>query len=69
MNAITRITASADIDLTAIIRRDGIAKIEDYLTHFSVVLKDGRLGIGKSVGEALAKAKAPDADNVRRLAA
>ena len=66
MNALT---ASADIDLTAIMQREGIDKIERYPGRYSVVLNDGRLGIGKTVGEALAKAKAPDADNVRRLAA
>lgn len=67
MNAITRITA--DVNLTEIMRRERIAKIEAYPGRFSVILYDGRLGIGKTVGEALAKAKAPDADNVRRLAA
>lgn len=57
------------MNLTALIEREGIAKIERYINRYSVVLNDGRLGIGATVGEALAKAKAPDADNVRRLVA
>ena len=60
---------SLDINLTEIMQHEGIRKIECYLHLFSVVLKDGRLGIGPSVGEALAKAKAPDAQNVLRWAA
>ena len=60
-----------DIDLTAIMRREQIRKIElyDALDSFSVVLKDGSLGKGRTVGEALAKAKLPGAENVRRIAA
>ena len=37
------------------------------LDHFYARL-DGRLGIGSTVGEALEKAKRPDAENVRRVA-
>jgi hypothetical protein len=72
MNAQTRITADlsvCDIDLSEIIRREGIEKIGLYVNRFSVVLFDGRLGIGETVGEALAKAKQADAQNVRNIAA
>lgn len=63
-------TRSTDIDLTAIMEREGIRKIERLLVGKCVVLlDDGRLGIGATVGEALAKAKAPDAENILRLAA
>jgi hypothetical protein len=67
VNAQTKIVA--DVNLTEIMRREGIAKVEDYLTHFSVVLKDGRFGVARTVGQALAKAKKPNAQNVRRIAA
>lgn len=57
------------IDLTAIMRAEGIKKIEDYgAGFFLVLLKDGRCGSGNSVGEALAKAKQPEAMNVRKAA-
>jgi hypothetical protein len=36
------------------------------LERYSVVLTDGSLGIGGTVADALEKAKAPDAQNVRR---
>lgn len=58
------------LDLTAIMRREGIRKIElyDALDRFSVVLADGSLGTGATVGEALDNAHAPNAENVRRAA-
>lgn len=59
-----------DVDLTAIFEREGIRKVERWraLNQYSVTLFDGRLGIGPTVGEALAKAKMPDAENVLRAA-
>lgn len=61
-------TSAMDFDLTGLMQREQIAKVERYPGRFSVVLMDGRLGIGASVGEALTAAKAPDAQNVRRAA-
>lgn len=49
--------------------REGIYQIRHYLSGpFSVTLHDGRIGVGRTVDEALAKAKAPDADSVREAA-
>lgn len=56
------------MNLTALIEREGIAKIERYVNRYSVVLNDGRLGIGATVGEAIEKAKRPDAMNILRAA-
>jgi hypothetical protein len=61
-------TRSRDVDLTGLMQRENIAKVERFAHRFSVVLMDGRIGIGASVGEALDKAKRPDAENVRRAA-
>ena len=63
--------AQTSINLTALIEREGIDRIRHYraLEKFSVVLIDGRLGIGPTVGEALEQAKSPDAQNVLRWAA
>lgn len=48
----------ADINLTAIMERENIDRIGRYpLGRFSVVLMDGRIGVGCSVGEALERAK------------
>lgn len=60
-----------NIDLTAIFDAHGIRKVERYkgLGQFSVVLADGRCGAGKTVGEALANAKQPTAENIDRIAA
>ena len=60
-----------DIDLTAIMEREGIEKIKRYkaLGKWSVILDDGRLGEGRSVGAALAKAKLPNAANVNKVPA
>jgi deoxyxylulose-5-phosphate synthase len=63
------IPIAIDVNLTEIMRREGIAKIEDYVVRFSVILKDGRMGIAETVGQALAKARKPDAENVRKIAA
>lgn len=58
-----------DVDLTAIMQREGIERITSYLVgRYSVMLHDGRFGVGKSVGEALDKAKAADADNIKMAA-
>lgn len=49
--------------------REGIHQIRHYLAgRYSVTLHDGRIGVGQTVDEALAKAKRPDADSVRRAA-
>jgi hypothetical protein len=51
-----------DIDLTAIMERDGIEKIKRHLGGWYLVrLFDGRCGSGNSVGEALGNAKSPEA--------
>lgn len=61
----------ADVNLTAIMEREGIEKVQRYKTFgkWSVLLDDGRLGTGATVGEALDNAKRPDAENVNRMAA
>lgn len=73
MNAITKIRPPAisddgreGFDLSALIRREGIRKIEDYgrTGMFLVELQDGRAGADLTVGEALAKAKRDDAVRV-----
>ncbi len=55
-----------DANLTAIMEREGIAKVQRYkaLGKWSVLLDDGRLGEGRSVGSALADAKRADAPKV-----
>ena len=60
-----------DANLTAIMEREGIEKIKRYkaLGKWCVVLDDGRMGEGRSVGAALAKAKLPDAVNVGKVPA
>jgi hypothetical protein len=60
-----------NVNLTAIFERDDIRKIERHkaLGKFSVTLWDGRIGVGVTVGEALAAAHKPDAENVDRIAA
>lgn len=69
MNAHARIipTDTGDFELTALMEREGIAKVERFPPHWSVVLLDGRQASAPTVGEALAKAKLPTACNVRRL--
>lgn len=58
-----------DENLTAIMEREGVEKVQRYraLGKWTVVLDDGRMGEGNSVGVALAKAKLPDAVNVKRV--
>ena len=58
-----------DENLTAIMEREGVEKVQRYraLGKWTVVLDDGRMGEGNSVGAALAKAKSPDAVNVKRV--
>ena len=60
-----------DANLTAIMERENIEKVQHYraLGKWSVLLFDGRLGTGLTVGEALDNAKLPDAANVKRIAA
>jgi hypothetical protein len=62
--------STLDVNLTAIFERDGIRKIERYkaLGKFSVTLRDGRIGIAETVGDALEAALQPNAENVGRLA-
>lgn len=49
---------ATDVNLTAIMERENIDKIERYVAgRISVVLRDGRIGVGLSVGEALNNAK------------
>ncbi|SCY69779.1 hypothetical protein SAMN05660666_02533 [Novosphingobium aromaticivorans] len=47
------------INLTAIMEREGITDVHHFkaLGLFSVTLKTGQVGSGKTVGEALSKAK------------
>lgn len=74
MNALTPIRRQSheldtvtDVNLTAILQREGIRKIERLSEFYTVVLFDGRMGVSRSVGAALAKAKAPGAVNVNRI--
>lgn len=47
-----------DANFTRLFLRNDVVKIERFpLGRFSVVLQDGRVGVGKSVAEALDKAK------------
>jgi hypothetical protein len=73
MNAVTPIRACSkeldaitDVNLTAIFEREGIKKVERLSCFYAVLLMDGRIGVAQSVGDALAKAKAPGACNVNR---
>ena len=57
VTAISNIRA-ADVNLSAIMEREGIYQVRRYLEgRFTVQLHDGRSGIGGSVGEALSNAK------------
>lgn len=55
----TRITATADVDLSEIMRAERIASVnyDRLLDRFTVTLLDYSCGGGASVGEALAQAK------------
>lgn len=55
-------------DLTSMLEREGIRKIERTAGRILVVLMDGRAGVGGTVAEALGKAQQPEAFNVRRAA-
>lgn len=70
MDAHTTLTPTADVDLTAIMERDGIETVRRWplARRYSVTLVDGRNGVGVTVGEALAKALKADAENIRRAA-
>ncbi len=67
MNAQTRIEPPP-VNLTALMEREGIVKIERFVNRYSVVLHDGRQASALTVGEALEKAKRAGAFNVRRAA-
>jgi hypothetical protein len=58
-----------DVNLTAIIDREGIESVRKWLggLRYSVTLDDGRHGVGRTVGEALEKAKA-STFSIRRAA-
>lgn len=57
------------MNLSEIMEREGIYQIRRYLVgRFSVTLDDGRIGVGQDVGEALVKAKRPNADSVELAA-
>lgn len=66
MNMQSRIQSGSDqdVNLTRLMLRNDIQKVERNAGRFVVLLQDGRLGIGGTVGEALEKAHAPDASNV-----
>lgn len=55
-------------DLTAMLEREGVRKLERFVNRWSVVLDDGRQASALTVGEAIEKAKRPDAHNIRRAA-
>lgn len=59
MNAPAKIEAAPTVDRV---------RYWHALDKVSVVLTDGRLGIGETQDEALANACLPDAENVRRAA-
>lgn len=72
MTVHTRIQPGSDqdVNLTRLMLRNDVVCVKRWIAgRFSVELQDGRLGIGASVGEALEKAKAPDASNIRKVAA
>ena len=56
------VTKTTDINLTAIMEREGIASIRRTIigARFCVALDDGRVGVGATVGEALAAAQVSD---------
>lgn len=60
---------TGDFNLTRLMLRSDIEKIERTAGRFTVLLQDGRFGVGGSVGEALEHAQAPDAVNIRKIAA
>lgn len=60
--------ARQDVNLTDIMQREAIKRVERSAGRFVVELMDGRIGVGGSAGEALERAKAPDAVNIRRAA-
>jgi hypothetical protein len=71
LNAHTSITPAADIDLTAIMRAEGIRDIRrDPLTDwYGVTISDWITGYGGTVGEALADAKRRAERDAQRRAA
>lgn len=61
--------SAQDINLTRLMLRNDIQKVERNAGRFVVLLQDGRIGVGGTVGEALEKAQDPDAENVLKVAA
>lgn len=61
---------AVDVNLTQIMVREGIVEIKAWPGgRFSVKLRDGRFAVGATVGEALALAKLPGAENLQKVAA
>ena len=58
-------------DVTPALRRKGVESIRYWHAFdcYSVVLKDGRLGKGATLNEAITAARQPDAENVFKVAA
>ncbi len=52
--------AQTALNLTAIMEREGITNIRRTMDRYCVSLADGRVGVGGTVSEALAKAQASD---------
>lgn len=67
MNIVTTIEEAEAIDLTHIIRTEGIVDLKTWPgDRISIEIIGGWFGVGSTVGEALAKAKA-HTDNVKRV--
>lgn len=59
-----------DPTLSKVFVEAGIYQVRYYLEgRFSVRLRDGRFGTGKTISEALANAQQPEAVNVMQVAA
>ena len=57
-----------EFNATEVMTRLGIKKIERVAGRFSVLLDDGRIGVGDDAAQALARAQDADAFNTRRAA-
>lgn len=66
---LSELSPVADVNLTAIFEREGISKVQKLAQFYHVTLFSGCMGSGLSIGEALAKAKSPDAVNVNKVLA
>jgi ABC-type thiamine transport system ATPase subunit len=61
--------SAQDLNLTRLMLSNDVQKVERNAGRFVVLLQDGRIGVGGTVGEALEKAQAPNAENVLKVAA